>query len=103
MHLLLLTANRFGVLARITAIVSSTGVNIDTAAAYPISGADLSVVHLSLQADRIVVQRAARKLSRLVDVVEVRIDEEKSQVSIDFGKLVRATRVLEQTAEQVLT
>ena len=85
MHLLLLTTNRFGVLARITSVVSSAGINIDTAAAYPVAESDLSIVHLSLQADGIAIQRAARRLSRLVDVLEVRADENAAPLSVDFS------------------
>jgi acetolactate synthase small subunit len=88
MHLLLLTTNRFGVLARITSVVSSVGINIETAAAYPVAGSDLSIVHLSLQADGIAIQRAARRLSRLVDVLEVRADEDNSPLSFDFGRYI---------------
>jgi acetolactate synthase small subunit len=86
MHLLLLTTNRFGVLARITSIVSSVGINIETAAAYPVAGSDLSIVHLTLQADCIVIRRAAGRLSRLVDVLEVRVNEETTPVSFGFSK-----------------
>lgn len=90
MHLLLLTTNRFGVLARITSVVSSAGINIETAAAYPVAGSDLSIVHLSLQDDHVVIQRAVRRLSRLVDVLEVRADEDTAPVSVDFTRHIAA-------------
>lgn len=95
MHLLLLTTNRFGVLARIASVVSSVGINIDTAAAYPVTGSDLSIVHLSLNADHIAIQRAARRLRRLVDVVEVRANEDAAPLSFDFGRHIAPARVLQ--------
>jgi acetolactate synthase small subunit len=70
-HLLLVTANRFGVLARITSVVSSAGANIETAAAYPIAASSMSIVHLCIDADGVLAERLRRKLSRLVEVLEV--------------------------------
>jgi acetolactate synthase small subunit len=95
-HLLLVTTNRFGVLARITSIVSSAGANIETAAAYPIEASDMSIVHLRINADSVLTERLRRKLSRLVDVAEVKVDEDHALLSIDLGRMTIATEPLRQ-------
>ena len=99
-HFLVVANNRFGVLARITAVVSSTGANIDTVAAYPVAGSDVSIVHLRVDSESIIAERLRRKLSRLVEVVEVRTDQEQSPLSIDLGRFMAAAplRHVEQTA-----
>lgn len=84
-HVFLLVVNRYGVLARITAVVCSGGTNIDSAAAYPVVGSDLSVVHLRMDADFIQLERIKRKLTKLVEVVEVRSDGEQTPLAIDFA------------------
>ena len=84
-HLLLMTTNRFGVLARITSIVSSSGANIETAAAYPMGASDMSIVHLRIDADEVLTERLRRKLSRLVDVAAIKVDEEQTHLSMNLG------------------
>ena len=85
-HLLLMTTNRFGVLARITSIVSSAGANIETAAAYPVGASDMSIVHLRIDADEVLTERLRRKLSRLVDVAAIKVDEEQTHLSMDLAE-----------------
>ena len=75
-HLLALTSDTCGVLARITSIVCASGINIDTAAAYPMGDSGLSVVHLRVGADAQAAGRLRRKVSKLVDVVEVHTGED---------------------------
>ena len=87
-HFLVVASNQFGVLARITAVVSSTGANIDTAAAYPVAESGVSVVHLRVGCDSTVAERIRRKLARLVEVIEVRTDEAQSTLSIDLGRFL---------------
>jgi acetolactate synthase small subunit len=70
MQFLLLTTNRFGVLSRITSIVSSFGINIERANVHPVADSSLSLVHLVVEGSEIARVRLLRKLSRLVDVVE---------------------------------
>ena len=89
-YLLLMTTNRFGVLARITSIVSSAGANIETAAAYPIGASDMSIVHLRIDAGEVLTERLRRKLSRLVDVAAIKVDEEQTHFSMDLGRVPTA-------------
>lgn len=86
-HLLLMTTNRFGVLARITSIVSSAGANIETAAAYPLGESDMSIVHLRIDADEVLTERLRRKLSRLVDVAAIEVDEDEAHLSMAIGQV----------------
>jgi acetolactate synthase small subunit len=98
-HLLVVATNRFGVLARITAVVSSTGANIETAAAYPVADSGVSIVHMRIDADSVMAERIRRKIGRLVEVIEARTDEEQSPLSVDMGRFIpAAVRHLEQTA-----
>lgn len=71
MQFLLLTNNRFGVLSRITSVVSSLAANIETAAVYPLGTSGTSVVHLTVDAGDATRDRLHRRLSRLVDVIEI--------------------------------
>ncbi len=86
-HLLLMTTNRFGVLARITSIVSSAGANIETAAAYPMEASDMSIVQLRIDADEVLTERLRRKLSRLVDVAAIKVDGEQTHLSMGLGRV----------------
>jgi acetolactate synthase small subunit len=86
-HFFAVTCNRFGVLARITSVVSGSGLNIETAAAYPIGGSELSVIHLRVSADRGQAERVRRKLERLVDVLEVRSDHDQQSLAVELGAL----------------
>ena len=71
MQFLLLTTNRFGVLSRITSIVSSFGLNIESASVYPAGDSGNSVICLTLDTTESIRLRVHRKLSRLVDVLEI--------------------------------
>jgi acetolactate synthase small subunit len=71
MQFLLLTTNRFGVLSRITSVVSSFGANIDTVSVYPVGDSGNSIVCFTLTASDTLRQRLHRKLSRLIDVIEI--------------------------------
>ena len=71
MQFLLLTTNRFGVLSRITSVVSAFGANIDTISVYPVGESGNSVVCFTLPASDTLRQRLHRKLSRLIDVIEI--------------------------------
>jgi acetolactate synthase small subunit len=99
-HYFVVSRNIFGVLARVTGIVSASGVNIDSAAAYPISGSELSVIHLRLTVDSAQAERLRRKLARLVVVLEVRMDEELRSLSVDLGTLASLIGVQSQRAGQ---
>ena len=90
-HFLVVATNRFGVLARITAVVSATGTNIRTAAAYPVAESDVSIVHLSVESDAIMAERLRRKLMRLVEVIEVRTEVHEKTLSIDMGRYLEKT------------
>ena len=90
-HFLVVATNHFGVLARITAVVSATGSNIRTAAAYPVAESGVSIVHLSVESDRTIAERLRRKLMRLTEVIEVRADREESPLSIDMGRYLEKT------------
>lgn len=95
-HFLVVTTNRTGVLARISSIVSSTGANIETASVYPVGDADLSVVHLRVDSGPEQAGRIQRKLTRLVDVMEVRVEDQQIPLSLnhsardDFRNALRA-------------
>jgi acetolactate synthase small subunit len=82
---LILATNRSGVLSRITSIVSSTGVNIHSAGAYPVEDSEFSVVYLTSETSTVLRERLVRKLSRLVDVIECSATEESANLSIDFA------------------
>ncbi len=84
-HLLAVTTNRSGVLARITSIVCASGINIETAAAYPMGEVGLSVVHLCIRAEAEFAERVRRKVARLVDVIEVRVEAEAAGASVQLG------------------
>ena len=71
MQFLLLTSNRFGVLSRITSVVSSFGINIDTVCVYPAGDSGNSVVCLTITASDSTRERLHRRLSRLIDVIEI--------------------------------
>ena len=86
-QLLVLTSNCCGVLARITSIVSASGINIHTAAAYPIGDSELSVVHLRIGADQQQAERMRRKIGRLVDVIEARTEQEMDGGVVHLGIL----------------
>ena len=90
-HFLVVATNRFGVLARITAVVSATGTNIRTAAAYPVTDSDVSIVHLSVESDATIAERLRRKLMRLVEVIEVRTERHETSLSIDMGRYLEKT------------
>ena len=79
---LLVTDNRFGVLARIVSIVSSSGVNIQTVAVYPVAESRFSVVHLHLQTGEVMADRIRRKLSRLPQVVDIQVGSTEAPVSL---------------------
>ena len=99
-HFLVVTSNRNGVLARITCAVSAMGTNIETMAAYPVAGFEVSIVHLHIDADTVQADRIRRKLSRLVDVHEVRMDQEETPLSIDFGAIMAGSASLQQSSAQ---
>ncbi|HYO80282.1 MAG TPA: hypothetical protein VES20_02690 [Bryobacteraceae bacterium] len=84
-HLLVLTSNCCGVLARITSIVSACGINIQTAAAYPVGDSELSVVHLHVNAGEQEAERVRRKVSRLIDVLEARTEQEQCSSAVHLG------------------
>ena len=90
-HFLVVATNRCGVLARITAIVSATGTNIRTAAAYPVAESDVAIVHLSVESDAIIAERLRRKLMRIVEVIEVRAEVHEKTLSIDMGRYLEKT------------
>ena len=87
-HFLVVSRNRPGVLARVASIVSASGTNIHSATAYPIGDSDLSILHLRIMTIGTDAERFRRKLVRLVDVVEVRTDEEPGNAAIDLGQLL---------------
>jgi acetolactate synthase small subunit len=99
-HFLVVTLNQNGVLARITSVVSALGTNIETMAAYPVAGSEYSIVHLHVDAETVQADRIRRKLSRLVDVLEVRMDEEQTPLSIDFGAIMAGSASLSRSAAQ---
>lgn len=90
-HFLVVASNRFGVLARITAVVSATGTNIRTAAAYPVADSDVAIVHLSVESDETISDRLRRKLMRLTEVIEVRAERQERPLSIDMGRYLEKT------------
>lgn len=90
MHFLLLTSNRFGVLSRITSVVSSLAANIETAAVYPLGSSGMSVVHLTVDASEVTTDRLHRRLSRLVDVVEITSGAEAEKRTLRFDWTVAA-------------
>lgn len=90
-HFLVVASNRFGVLARITAVVSATGTNIRTAAAYPVADSDVAIVHLSVESDETISDRLRRKLMRLAEVIEVRAERPEKPLSIDMGRYLEKT------------
>jgi hypothetical protein len=67
--------------------LSAGGVNIETAAAYPIGGSTLSVIHLRVAADETQADCLGRKLLRLIDVLEVRTDREEHSVAVELGTI----------------
>ena len=99
-HFLVVSRNRPGVLARVASVVSASGTNIDTATAYPIGDSDLSVLHLRVSANGLDSDRVRRKLMRLVDVIEVRTDEETGKLGIDLGRLMSFAQPLVRQAVQ---
>ena len=82
---LLLTTNRSGVLSRIISIVSSTGANIESVAAYPLADSEFAIIHLVSGSSNVSRERLVRKLSRLVDVVECSATEEDASWQIDLA------------------
>lgn len=91
-QLLVLTSNCCGVLARITSIVSASGINIQTAAAYPIGDSELSMIHLRVAAERDQAERVRRKVSRLIDVIEARTEHEQDGAVVHLGLLHHPAR-----------
>ena len=61
MQFLLLTTNRFGVLSRITSVVSSFGANIDTVSVYPVGDSGNSIVCFTLTASEAPASASASK------------------------------------------
>ena len=93
MQFLILAANKFGVLSRITSIVSSLGANIETVAVYPLQNSELSVVQITAEGSETQRARLLRKLTRLVDVVEC-----SSDTGEGFAALQHATEIKYEVA-----
>lgn len=70
-RILILALDRPGVLARIITIVTAQGENIDRAEAFPVGGTGLANVHIWIRFSPGATDRVVRKLSKLVDVVEL--------------------------------
>ncbi|MCC6263451.1 MAG: hypothetical protein IT169_07740 [Bryobacterales bacterium] len=69
--LVLLSTNQCGVLARVTSIISSTSVNIQSCSVSQLPDLSLAVLSFQLEASEEQMRAIERKANRLVQVLEV--------------------------------
>jgi acetolactate synthase small subunit len=83
-HFLLIAANRHGVLARVIAVVSSIGANIESVRVCPVPASEVSVIEIHVLLSPEQRDRVLRKLGRLVDVLSVSGSEAGAGLSVNF-------------------
>jgi acetolactate synthase small subunit len=83
-HILLIAANRHGVLARVIGVVSSIGANIESARVCPVPGSEVSVIEIYTSLSPEQRDRVLRKVGRLVDVLSVSGCDAGAGLSVKF-------------------
>ena len=85
-HTIIITvANRIGVLARITGLISSRGVDIDSIIAAPTENPDIYKIHLVIGGTEQRIEQVTKQLNKLIDTIKiVDISHEKNYIVREF-------------------
>ncbi|OGJ91074.1 MAG: acetolactate synthase small subunit [Candidatus Raymondbacteria bacterium RifOxyA12_full_50_37] len=85
-HTIIITvANRVGVLARITGLLSARGYNIESIIAAPTENPDIYKVHLVVHGTDEKVEQVAKQLNKLVDTIKIQdISHKRNYIVREF-------------------
>ena len=93
-HTLLITvANRVGVMARITGLLSSRGYNIESIIGCPTENPDIYQIHLVTHGSREQIEQITKQIQKLIDTIKVvNISHKKGYLIYEFALIKVQTR-----------
>ena len=83
--IIIMVANRIGVLARIAGLLSSRGYNIESIIGAPTENPDVYKIHLVIKATDKKIEQITKQLNKLIDTIKViDISHEKNYIIREF-------------------